>query len=122
MSTRTTLAARLTKKARIRKKVRGTTERPRLSVYRSNEHIYGQIVNDESGSDGLQSITLVSASSLQMKLDGKGMEIAAKVGDHLAKAALEKGITLVVFDRGGFKYHGRIRALAESARKAGLQF
>lgn len=117
--------ARLRRKRRIRKKVFGTPERPRLSVYKSLKHIYAQIIDDTRGH------TLVAASSLspeirerfdELKKEGGKTEVARAVGELIAKKALEKGITKVVFDRGGFKYHGRIKALADAAREAGLQF
>jgi len=106
---------------RVRKKVFGTPERPRLNVFRSNKHIYAQIIDDLKGH------TLVSASTLDKELrdqieNGGNVEAAAKVGALVAKRALEKGITKVVFDRGGYKYHGRVKALAEAAREAGLEF
>lgn len=103
---------------RVRKKVSGTTERPRLSVYRSEKNIYAQIIDDVKG------ITLVSASSLDKDFEGLGSnkEAAKKVGELIAKKALDKGIKDVIFDRGGFIYHGRVKELAEGAREAGLQF
>ena len=103
---------------RVRKKVSGTAERPRLAVYRSEKNIYAQIIDDVKG------VTLVSASSLDKDFEGLGSnkEAAKKVGQLIAKKALDKGITEVVFDRGGFIYHGRIQELAEGAREAGLQF
>jgi len=106
---------------RIRKKVAGTQERMRLSVYRSLNHIYAQIIDDSKGS------TLVSASSLDSSVkemkQHKGNALTAKeVGGLLAKRAEEKGIKKVVFDRGGYLYHGRVKALAEAAREAGLEF
>lgn len=112
----TALAARLTKKARIRKKVNGTQERPRLCVYRSGRHIYAQIVDDAAGK------TLFSTSSLKMgdKLSGK--EQATKVGQEIAKLAKTKSVESVVFDRNGYLYHGRVKALAEGAREGGLKF
>ena len=103
----------------IRKKISGTTECPRLSVYRSLNHMYAQIVDD------LHGVTLVSASTRDkdVSLSATGNADAAKaVGEALAKRAKEKGIEQVVFDRGGFLYHGRIKALADAAREAGLQF
>ena len=102
-------------KFRIRKSVNGTAERPRLSVFRSNKQIYAQIINDLTGN------TLVSASSLGMETMPK-KEQAAKVGEHVAKKALEAGITQVVFDRNGYLYHGRVQELADGARKGGLKF
>ena len=100
---------------RIRKSVNGTAERPRLSVFRSNKQIYAQIINDLTGN------TLVSASSLGMETMPK-KEQAAKVGELVAKKALEAGITQVVFDRNGYLYHGRVQELADGARKGGLKF
>lgn len=110
--------ARVRRHLRVRKKVSGTTERPRLAVYRSEKNIYAQIIDDING------ITLVSASSLDKEFNGVGSnkEAAKVVGGMVAKKALEKGIKEVVFDRGGYVYHGRIQNLAEGAREAGLQF
>src|SRR6516162_4973079 len=103
--------------ARIRTKLAGTTERPRLNVYRSLNHIYVQVVDDSKG------VTLVSASTVQAKLKTGGNVAAAKeVGKLVAERAQEKGIKKVVFDRGGYLYHGRIKALADAAREAGLEF
>ncbi|SMO63154.1 LSU ribosomal protein L18P [Balnearium lithotrophicum] len=109
------------KHLRVRKKVFGTSERPRLSVYKSLKHIYAQIIDDTKG------VTLVSASTLDKELRDKLAELtkteeAREVGRLIAKRALEKGIKKVVFDRGGFIYHGRIKALAEGAREGGLEF
>jgi large subunit ribosomal protein L18 len=107
---------------RIRKKMVGTEERPRLNVYRSVNHIYAQVIDDHKG------VTLVSASSLEAGKNGKthitgGNVASAKtVGKTIAERAKEKGVTKVVFDRGGYLYHGRVKALAEAARAAGLQF
>ena len=102
---------------RIRTKVIGTAACPRLSVYRSNAHIHCQVIDDGKGN------TLVSCSSLEMKLPlGSNVEAAKKVGEELAKRCLAKNIETVVFDRGGYIYHGRIKALAEAAREAGLKF
>jgi len=106
---------------RIRKKVFGVPERLRLSVYRSLNHIYAQIVDDFKGH------TVVSASSLDKELKDEkshkgNIETAKKIGELIARKALEKGIKKVVFDRGGYLYHGRIKALAEAAREAGLEF
>lgn len=95
----------------------GTPERPRLAVYRSLSHIYAQIIDDLEGK------TLVATSSLQAKLPkGGNVEAAGKVGEEIAKKALASGIKKVAFDRAGFRYHGRVKALAESARKGGLEF
>lgn len=105
--------------ARVRRKVSGTAERPRLNVFRSNKHMYAQIIDDEKG------VTLVSASTLdkELELESTGnVEAAAKVGELIAKRALDKGIKAVVFDRGGYMYHGRVKALAEAARENGLEF
>lgn len=102
---------------RIRKKVRGTTERPRLAVYRSLNHIYAQIIDDDSGK------TLVSASTLEKDLRGQtggNVEAAIRVGKAIAERALAAGITQVVFDRGGYVYHGRVKALIDASREAGL--
>lgn len=107
--------ARLTKKVRIRKKITGSTERPRLSIFRSGKHMYAQIINDQTGT------TVLSTSSLGV--EGKsGKELAKHVGAAVAKAALAKNIKSVVFDRNGFIYHGRVQALAEAARESGLSF
>ncbi|HCZ06886.1 MAG: large subunit ribosomal protein [Thermotogota bacterium] len=106
---------------RVRKKISGTPERPRLCVFRSNKHIYAQIIDDTTGH------TLCSASTLDRELRSVlqktwNKEAAREVGKLIGKRALEKGITTVVFDRGGFKYHGRIKELADGAREAGLKF
>lgn len=101
---------------RIRKNLSGTKELPRLNVFRSNSNMYAQIINDVEG------VTLVSVSSLELKLDKNNVETATKVGTAIAKKALEAGINEVVFDRGGYAYHGRVKALADAAREAGLKF
>ena len=106
---------------RIRKKVNGTSERPRLSIFRSNNHIYAQVIDDVSQH------TLVAASTLEPSLRGElaskaTCEASAAVGKLVAQRAIEKGIAKVVFDRGGNLYHGRIKALADAAREAGLDF
>jgi large subunit ribosomal protein L18 len=102
---------------RIRRKMSGTTERPRLNVYRSLNHIYAQVIDDAKGE------TIVSASSLALKLKtGGNIATAKEIGKAVAEAAVSKGIKKVVFDRGGFLYHGRIKALADAAREAGLEF
>ena len=102
---------------RIRKQLAGTTERPRLNVYRSLNHIYAQVIDD------MQGVTLVSASTVAAKSKTGGNVAAAKeIGKQIAERAKEKGITKVVFDRGGYLYHGRIKALADAAREAGLEF
>jgi len=107
---------RLKNKARIRKKVAGSGERPRLSVFRSGKHIYAQIIDDVSGK------TLASASSLASKAKASNVETAKAVGADVAKAALAKEIKTVVFDRSGYVFHGRIKAIADGAREAGLNF
>lgn len=108
-------AQRVKRHVRVRQTVTGTSERPRLDVYRSNLNIYAQIIDDSKG------VTLCSASSLKIE-DGGNVKGAAVVGKMIAEAALAKGITTVVFDRGGYIYHGRVKALAEAAREAGLKF
>ncbi|MGB6696776.1 MAG: 50S ribosomal protein L18 [Terracidiphilus sp.] len=103
--------------SRIRAKLSGTGERPRLNVYRSLNHIYAQVIDDQKGE------TLVSASTLQAKSKTGGNVAAAKeIGKTIAEQAVAKGIKRVVFDRGGFLYHGRVKALADAAREAGLEF
>lgn len=106
---------------RVRKKVSGTATKPRLNVFRSAKHIYAQLIDDTRG------VTLAAASTLDPEIRdqisyGGNVEAAAKVGQLIAKRGLEKGITEVVFDRGGYLYHGRIKALADGAREGGLQF
>ncbi len=113
--------ARLKRHLRVRKKISGTTIRPRLSVFRSTKHVYAQIIDDTNGS------TLVSASSMDKELkdqinNGGNVEAARQVGLLIAKRAKEKGIDQVVFDRGGYLYHGRVQALADAAREEGLDF
>jgi len=114
---------RIARHVRLRKKVSGTTERPRLSVFRSNKHLYAQVIDDT------KQCTLASASTMHKSLSkeleysaGPTIEVAQKIGEVIAKSCLEKGITKVVFDRGGFLYHGRIKALADAAREHGLEF
>jgi large subunit ribosomal protein L18 len=105
--------------ARIRAKISGTPERPRLNVFRSNQHIYAQLIDDTKG------VTIVSASTLDKEFNlesTKNIEAAKKVGELIAKRAVEKGYKSVVFDRGGYLYHGRVKALAEAARENGLEF
>ena len=111
--------ARERRHERIRKKVSGTPDRPRLSVYRSLNHIYAQLVDDSRGG------TIAAASTLELKSEEghKGNRAMAKrVGELIAKKAMDKGIKRVVFDRGGYLYHGRVKALADAAREAGLEF
>ena len=113
-----TAAQRMKRHARVRGKISGTAERPRLCVFRSESNIYAQIIDDVAGN------TLVSASSVEKDFEGFGgnVEAAKKVGSKIAERAKAKGIEVVVFDRGGYIYHGRVQALAESAREGGLQF
>ena len=112
---------RVNKHRKLRNRFSGTAERPRLAVFRSNNHMYAQIIHDTVGN------TLVSASTLQKDVKAElektnNVEAAAYLGTVIAKKAIEKGITSVVFDRGGFIYHGKIKALADAAREAGLNF
>ena len=109
------LSRRLKIKQRVRGKISGTPETPRLTVFRSNKQIYVQVIDDKSGK------TLVSASSLKMEEKVNKKEQAAKVGETIAKLAVEAGITKVVFDRNGYLYHGRVKEVAEAARKGGLK-
>mgnify|MGYP001494865167 CR=1 FL=1 len=111
----TKIERRIKIKYRVRNKISGTAERPRMSVFRSNKQIYVQIINDETGT------TLVAASSLGMEAMPK-KEQASKVGEMVAKKALEAGITTVVFDRNGYLYHGRVKEVADGARNGGLKF
>jgi large subunit ribosomal protein L18 len=116
---KTAVAARLRRHERVRKQVRGTASRPRLCVFRSLSHIYAQVIDDVAGR------TLAAASDVEKALtvDGKKKtEVAGAVGELVAQRAREKGIEQVVFDRGGYRFHGRVKALAEAARKAGLRF
>ncbi|MBC3514858.1 50S ribosomal protein L18 [Neobittarella massiliensis] len=110
--------ARLKRHRRVRAKISGTPECPRLDVFRSARHIYAQIIDDVNG------VTLAAASSMDKDFEGNGSnkEGARKVGETIAKRAAEKGITDVVFDRGGYIYHGRVKELAEGARESGLKF
>lgn len=105
-------------KRRIRKKFEGTPETPRLSVFRSNKKIYAQLINDADGK------TIVSASSSEIKAEGAQNKVdqAAQVGEMIAKKAIEAGVVKVVFDRNGYLYHGRVKSLADGARKGGLKF
>ena len=112
---------RVKKHMKIRNRFSGTAERPRLAVFRSNNHVYAQVIDDVAGK------TLVSASTLEKDIKAElkntdDIEAATKVGDVVAKRALEKGIKAVVFDRGGYIYHGKVKAVAEAAREAGLEF
>lgn len=112
---------RVKKHMKIRNRFSGTADRPRLAVFRSNNHMYAQIIDDDA------QVTLVAASTLQKDVKAQlektnNVEAAAKLGEVIAKRALDKGISSVVFDRGGFIYQGKIKALADAAREAGLQF
>lgn len=113
---------RLMRHKRLRKRISGTPERPRLSVYRSEKHIYAQIIDDTKG------VTLAAASTVEKELRDKlndktwNVQAAKEVGKVIAERATAKGIKEIVFDRGGYKYHGRIKALADSARESGLKF
>ncbi len=114
-------AARMKRHYRLRNNISGTAEKPRLAVFRSNMHIYAQIIDDTAGN------TLCAASTVEKDIKAKlektnDVEAAKAVGEAVAKKAIEKGITTVVFDRGGFVYHGKIQALADAAREAGLKF
>ena len=119
MAAKSRRAARHRRHARLRRKVIGTAERPRLSVFRSNRHIAVQLINDDDG------VTMASASTLETDLRGGATgnaDAAAKIGTLIAERAKAAGVSSVVFDRGGNKYHGRIAALADAAREAGLEF
>ncbi|MBT2689936.1 50S ribosomal protein L18 [Bacillus sp. ISL-47] len=112
-------AVRKKRHARVRAKLSGTAARPRLNVYRSNKHIYAQLIDDVNG------VTVASASTLdkEVSLDATGnVDAAVKVGELVAKRAVEKGVKAIVFDRGGYLYHGRVQALADAARENGLEF
>jgi len=112
------LVGRARRKLRIRKKISGTQERPRLTVFRSNKQIYAQVVDDAAGA------TLAQAGSLKVPTadDANKSQVAEAVGQAIAQACLDKGIKQVVFDRNGYIYHGRVKALADGARKGGLEF
>ncbi len=118
---RTSRGMRKVRHARVRKKIHGTTARPRLSVYRSLNHVYVQVIDDEQGK------TLAAASSLESAVKGQKngklkTDVAKMVGTLISERAKEKGITTIVFDRGGYLYHGRVKALAEAVREGGLVF
>lgn len=115
-------ARRTRRKMQIRKRVFGTPERPRLTVFRSLKHIYAQVVDDTKGCTLLSMSTKNDLVREDVGAKGGNRQAATKVGAALAKAAVEKGITAVVFDRNGYKFHGRIKALADAARQAGLKF
>jgi large subunit ribosomal protein L18 len=119
--TKTPYAARLRRHLRVRKKVRGTAQKPRLAVYRSLGHIYAQVIDDDAGH------TMAAASDLETTIRGQvngkpKTEVAKLVGELVAQRARERGVGQVVFDRGGYRFHGRVKALADSAREAGLTF
>lgn len=114
-------ANRKARHARVRKKISGTTERPRLAIFKSNANIYAQIIDDVVG------VTLVSASTLDKEIKGSlenasNKDAAKKVGEVIGKRAIDKGITEVVFDRSGYQYHGKVKELADACREAGLKF
>lgn len=113
--------ARLKRHLRVRKKIQGTTERPRLNIFRSSKHMYAQLIDD------VQGVTVASASTKDKELaeavkNGGNVEAAKQVGELIAKRAKASGVEKVVFDRGGYLYHGRVQALADAAREAGLEF
>ncbi len=119
MSAKTITAGRRRRHLRVRKKVRGTAARPRLAVFRSSKHIYAQVIDDVAG------VTIASASTMESTVRGDGggtVAAATSVGERLAERAKAAGIDTVVFDRGGFKYHGRVAAVADGARSGGLEF
>ena len=121
MATASRAAARDRRHARVRRKVEGTAARPRLNVYRSLTHIYAQVIDDEAG------VTIASASTVDHDLRDQFIELdktaqAKVVGKSVAERAKAKGVTAVVFDRGGYPYHGRVKALADASREAGLEF
>ena len=107
---------RIRRHARVRRRVVGTPERPRLAVFRSNRHVYAQLIDDASGR------TLAAAASVALPGDGDKTDVAKRVGAELARRAVAAGVTAVVFDRGGYRYHGRVQALADAAREGGLDF
>lgn len=111
---------RISRHKRVRQKLAGTPEKPRLAVFRSNRHMYAQLIDDRSG------VTLVAASTMEptirTKSRGSSSEAAKEVGTLVAERALEKGVTAAVFDRGGFRFHGKVKVLAEAAREKGLKF
>lgn len=114
-------AARLKRKVRVRKKITGTSQRPRLNVFKSARHIYAQLIDDTAGATLAAVSTTIDEISTGLKYTGN-IEAARKVGAEIAKMALAKDISVVVFDRNGFLYHGRVKALAEAARENGLTF
>jgi large subunit ribosomal protein L18 len=121
MSNKRLDSARLRRKVRVRKKVTGTDSRPRICVFRSNKHIYAQVISDDQGKT-LAAVSTVSDSFGESDKKAKRTEVAKRVGLALAKVCKEKNITQVVFDRNGFLFHGRVKALADGAREGGLKF
>lgn len=117
--TNANVLARLRRKKRIKSKIRGTTQRPRLCVFRSHKHIYAQIIDDVQGATVVEASTLSKALAPAPQKTGT-VDTAKRVGELIAKRALQKNISQVVFDRNGFVYHGRVKAVAEGAREAGL--
>ncbi|HVH95456.1 MAG TPA: 50S ribosomal protein L18 [Bacillus sp. (in: firmicutes)] len=112
-------AVRRKRHARVRTRLSGTEARPRLNVFRSNKHIYAQLIDDVNG------VTLASASTLDKEINldsSSNLDAAVKIGELVAKRAVEKGVKTVIFDRGGYLYHGRVKALADAARENGLEF
>lgn len=117
MDTKIKHKKRINRHKRARAVIKGTKERPRLNVFRSSKHIYAQLIDDAKG------VTLISLSDVKEKMSKEPKsKIAYRIGETLAKEAMQKGIKKVLFDRGGYKYHGRVKALAEGARKGGLNF
>lgn len=108
--------ARIRRHRRVRKKITGSASRPRLAVFRSNKHLYAQLIDD------LEGRTIVAASTTESELSGNDTDTAAKVGKLVAERAMAKGVTSVVFDRGGYRFHGKVKALADGAREQGLEF
>ena len=108
--------ARRRRHVRVRKRLRGSVDQPRLAVFRSNRYIYAQVIDDTQGT------TIAHASSVAESAAGNKVDVAKSVGSAVAKACIDKGVEQVVFDRGGFQYHGRLKALADAARKEGLKF
>ncbi len=121
MSKETPRAARVRRHARLRTHVAGSEARPRLAVFRSLQHIYAQVIDDSAGKTVVSASTVIPEIS-KNKTKAKKIEAARQVGKLVAEKALEQGINSVVFDRGGYRYHGRVRALAEAAREVGLKF
>ena len=115
---KTSSSQRARRHRRVRKKVFGVAERPRLAVFKSNKHLYAQLIDDSRG----QTIASASTTESELRQDGDTAEAAAKVGKLIAERAKEKGVESVVFDRGGFRFHGAVRALADGAREQGLRF